>query len=195
MKRYANLMATFVVALALSAVQAGAFTGPTSPESDARVAKGDQLLAEGKFDEARDEYRAALEIVRSEKRLATTEMRRLANSYYYEKRYTTAALMLEDLADAASLFGDLATEAWAIADAAWMYGRAAGEDIAAQRQRREDWSGGKLQETAVSYRATIDLDRTVARLELLLQSRYLPDDVREEIQTKRLADLKSVASK
>ncbi len=34
----------------------------------------------------------------------------------------------------------------------------------------------------------IDVDRRVAQLERLLTSPYLPDDVREEIRTKRLGD-------
>jgi hypothetical protein len=91
----------------------------------------------------------------------TAALRRIANSHYYEGHYQSAAHTLEKLAKEAAEYGDLVTEAWAIADAAWVAGKA----------------GDKL-----------DVDRRVARLERLLGSDYIPAEVKAEIRAKRLGD-------
>jgi hypothetical protein len=87
-------------------------------------------------------------------------MRRIANSFYYEDRFQSAGKVLLDLADEAASFGDVVTQVWATADAAWV-AAAAGDKI--------------------------DMDRRVASLERLLASPYLPDEVRSEVTSKRLA--------
>lgn len=124
------------------------------------IARGDQLAAEGKFGAARREYKSAAEIVREAGKLPAHAMRRIANSFYYEERFQSAGKVLLDLADEAASFGDVVTQVWATADAAWV-AAAAGDKI--------------------------DVERRVASLERLLDSPYLPDEVRSEVTSKRLA--------
>ncbi len=122
--------------------------------------RGDQLAAKGHYGSARREYRAAAELERAEGKLPATALRRIANSYYYQDRYQQAGKMLENLAREASTYGDLVVQVWAVADAAWVA-----------------WIAGDK----------IDMERRLERLHRLMTSPYLPDEVREEIQTKRLA--------
>lgn len=124
------------------------------------IARGDQLAARGKFGAARREYEAAAEIVRDAGKLPAHAMRRIANSFYYEERFQSAGKVLLNLADEAASFGDVVTQVWATADAAWV-AAAAGDKI--------------------------DAERRVASLERLLDSPYLPDEVRSEVTSKRLA--------
>ena len=125
------------------------------------LAKGDELAGEQKYAAARRAYSHAVDLIRAEGGLPTQALRRIANSHYFQGRYQSAALALEELAAEAASFGELTIQAWALADAAW---------IAAV-------AGDK-----------IDVDRRLARLDRLLTSSHLPTEVRNEIKTKRLEE-------
>lgn len=122
--------------------------------------RGDQLAAEGHYGSARGEYRAVAELERAEGKLPATALRRIANSFYYQDRYQQAGKMLENLAKEASTYGDLGVQVWATADAAWVA-----------------WIAGDK----------IDMERRLERLNRLMTSPYLPDDIRSEVTAKRLA--------
>jgi len=128
----------------------------------AYIMRGDQLAAEGKFAAARREYEQAAQIVREANKLPAHAVRRIANSFYYEERFQSAGKVLLDLADEAAEFGDVVTQVWATADAAWV-AAAAGDKI--------------------------DVEHRLASLEKLLTSPYLPDEVRAEVVSKRLASV------
>ena len=132
----------------------------TNPEAEAYLSKGAELIAERRYSAARRAYKAAAELLRSEGKLPVEPLRRIADAYYFEGRYQNAAATLDRLAREAATYGDLAVEVWALADAAWINGIA----------------GHK-----------IDMDRRLERLVRLLGSPYLPEQVRSEVQAKRLA--------
>lgn len=155
----------------LLAVPAAAMSSPvddptiasseTNDEIKAHMERGDELYALGELAKAREEYEAAVQLSREIGDLPAKALRRIAYTQYYEGRYQTAGKTLLQLAEEAAEYGDLATQAWAIADAAWVAWRA----------------GDK-----------IDMDRRIARLEKLLGSPYLPGDVKQKIRTKRLGE-------
>jgi len=74
----------------------------------------------GKFDLARREYAAAVNIARAEGYTPVEELRRIANTYYFEQHYTNAIAVLEGLAREAGSLGEVETQVWAMADAAWL---------------------------------------------------------------------------
>jgi hypothetical protein len=131
------------------------------PEVQAHLDKGDELVAARKFGAARREYKAAAELIRAEGKLPVQAVRRSAISLYYEGRYQSAAKALDKLSTEAATYGDVATQVWALADAAWIDG------IAGRK---------------------IDMERRLTRLNRLLTSPYLPEQVRAEVMTKRLGE-------
>lgn len=139
----------------------------TDPDAEAYLSKAAELMAERRYSAARRAYNAAAELLRAEGILPVEPLRRIADAYYFEGRYQSAAATLDRLATEAATHGDLATEVWALADAAWVDGIA----------------GHK-----------IDMDRRLERLIRLLDSPYLPEQVRNEVQTKRLAGGQLAAS-
>ncbi|MGD8699158.1 MAG: hypothetical protein PVJ43_07705 [Gemmatimonadales bacterium] len=150
----------------LQAVQSADDTAVKAPatELDIKVQKlmdkGDALGAEGKWGTARRYYKLAADLERKQGHLPSAAMRRIANSYYYQDRFQSAGRTLEQLAKESAAFGELRCEAWALADAAWIA-----------------WIAGDK----------IDMERRLVRLDRLLMSPYLPDDVRDEVVEKRLA--------
>jgi tetratricopeptide (TPR) repeat protein len=134
---------------------------PPDHEIQAHFDRGDEFLSQGDLSAARKEYEVAAAMIRKNGQLPAKALHRIAYTQYYEGRYQTAGKTLEKLAEEAAAFGDLKTEAWALADAAWVA-----------------WKAGD----------TIDVHRRVARLERLLTSPYLPSDVKAEIKAKRLGD-------
>ncbi len=136
-----------------------------SPDVAARIAKGDELASDQKFGAARREYGAAAEIAREEGVLPVEAVRRIANTFYFEGRFQSAARTLEGLAAEAASYGDIVVQAWALADAAWIHGLDG---------------------------ARIDMERRVTELERLLRSPYLPDQVRRDVVAKRLGELQSL---
>lgn len=166
MRRVTRLSAALALAALLGAAPAAAI-GPVAeglgPEEEARahLERGDQLVAEGKFSAARSSYEKAAKIIRSDGELPTEALRRIANAYYFEGRLQSAAHVLDDLASEAAAFGDLPTQAWALADGAWVYGKLG---------------------------SAIGVNRRVERLERLLSSPYLPESVRDRIAQARLGE-------
>jgi hypothetical protein len=129
MRRYAR----FAALLAVFAVLAAATPLSTPPDisgavpiatatSVYRVQLGDLLTMNGKFDLARREYAVAVNLARAEGYLPVEELRRIANTYYFEKNYTNAIAVLEGLAREAGSLGEEETQVWAMADATWLAG-------------------------------------------------------------------------
>lgn len=207
MRHATQLVTAFAVAAALVAISSADLQAhPTlkpvfksnpdleamSPEAKALVAEGDELVAENRFGAARRKYRAAVKLVRDDGNLPITALRRIANAYYFEGSHESAAAALEELAEEAASFGDLVTEVWAIADAAWMYGKSGAAKTASKERSRAAWGGGQLHPSS-GARDNIDTERLVVQLKRLLRSPYLPDEVRQEVQSKRLAELTILA--
>jgi tetratricopeptide (TPR) repeat protein len=136
-----------------------AIASPT--DIQAHLQRGDEFFSQGDLSAARKEYEAAAKLMREENQIPAKAMHRIAYTQYYEGKYQTAGKTLEKLAKEAAAFGDLKTEAWALADAAWVA-----------------WKAGD----------TLDVKRRLVRLERLLTSPYLPADVKQEIRAKRLGE-------
>jgi len=130
-------------------------------EAQALIDRGDQLLGEQSYSAARAEYEAAIELIRADDDFPSTALYRTAASYWHEGKPQTAAKLLDDLAGEAATFGDLVSQVWALADAAWIHGQ-------------------------VGHK--IDMDVRVERLRQLLKSAYLPAEVRQEVVSKRLGE-------
>lgn len=136
-------------------------TANMSSEAQSHIEMGDELISQRKYGKARKEYKKAIEVVRSEGEFPSAALYRVAAAYYFEGQYKGAARQLDKIAEEASDNGDIVTHAWALADAAWVLGQAG---------------------------ARIDVDRRLEKLQKLLRSPYLPDEVREEVTSKRLGD-------
>ena len=201
MRQSTQLATTFAIAaLLIGATTSNAAADPDpslekmSPEAQALIEAGDELAGANRYGAARNEYRAALRLVREDGNFPITALRRIANTYYFEGSYSSAATTLEKLADEAASFGDLVTQVWAIADAGWMYGKLGAAKTAAKQQEKQAWTSGQLQPSG-GHRDNIDTQRLVVRLERLLRSPYLPDDVRDEVTTTRLSELTIIAER
>ena len=155
--------------MALAAVELAAqehhynaqWTMPDNEEARDHIRKGDELVGSGDYGPARRHYEAAAEVIRSMGEFPAMAVHREAAAFYYQGMYQSAISTLNDLADEASVYGDIVTQLWAFADAAWIQGK----------------RGQK-----------IDMERTLDRLQLLLKSPYLPQAVRQEVRSKRLGE-------
>lgn len=177
MRNIKQLLAVGLVAAAVagSPAVAGAQGMPRfelwAPSPDLRadvlmhIQHGDKLITERKYTAARREYGLAADLIRGDGEFPTDALRRIAVSYYFEGKYQNAVSALDELAREAARSGDLATQAWALADAAW---------VLAADCRRRHLSGAKMV-----------LRQRVEALRELLRSPYLPDGIRDEIVTKR----------
>ena len=158
-----------MLAVALAAVDVAAqehhydakWTLPENEEARAHIQKGDELVGSGDYAEARRHYEAAAEVIRSAGDFPGLAVHREAAAFYYQGMYQSAISTLNDLAEEATRYGDVVTQLWALADAAWIQGK----------------RGQK-----------IDMERTVDRIHLLLKSPYLPQTVRREVTSKRLGE-------
>lgn len=161
--RIAGVLAIAAVLAAGRSAELGAAPpGPDpSPDVKAQIERGDLLFEEGKRIAARKAYQKAIEIAREEGELPEEAVRRLANAYYFDGQFRRAAKALDRLAEEAALHGDLPVQAWALADAAWLYGRAG--DEASVKTRLE-------------------------AVERLLASPYMPEAVRDRIEETRLGE-------
>lgn len=176
--RHIERVTSFALATALlAALAADAFAQqrlsvnwPRSdnPEAQAHIDEGDELLGQQKYSEARLAYEKAAEMIRADGEFPNTAMHRMAVSYWYEGLPQTAASQLDGMADDASTYGDLVSEVWALADAAWIHGRVGDR---------------------------IDMEVRVQRLKKLLKSPYLPGDVRAQVESKRLGEATTLSSK
>jgi hypothetical protein len=127
-----------------------------SAEVQLHVSRGDVLRSQLRFIDAAAEYRRATEIARREGHLASGTSWMLANAYFNAGNLVSAATVLDQLATDASHVGDLAVEALAVFNSAWLNGKA-----------------GRKTETAAR----------VARLEGLLRSPYMPLAIRDRLST------------
>jgi hypothetical protein len=131
------------------------------------VKRGDALRASLLFTEAQREYRQAVEIARREGHLPSRTMWLLANAYYNGGDVRGAATVLDQLANEAASVGDVAVQAIAIYNAAWLNGQAGQTTQAAAR---------------------------VAQVERLLRSPYMPGALRDYLSA-RLPTTSDVAVK
>ena len=133
----AVLTAAASVAPAMNEMEEGPATSKTLAVSHVEV--GDQLTAYKHFDYARSEYAAAAELARKAGDLPVLAVRRIANSYYFEGDYVSAARVLDGLAAEAGERDEVLTQIWALADAAWM--AVVVEDEAGLNRRMEKLHG------------------------------------------------------
>ncbi len=137
-------------------------------EAQALIDRGDELVGQLKYGDARKEYEAAVELIRAEGGFPRLPIRKIADAYYFEGRYQRAIQVLDDLADEAAEVGDIVTQAWSQADAAWVL------DVDCQKHAESERPGRNL---VMNQRAT--------KLRRLLASPYLPAEERTEIIAKR----------
>lgn len=168
MQRVTRLGAVLALALLFGAAAPAASAYPAAdgsdPDSEAvasLIEKGDAMIVDGKFGPARQAYEKAAALVRESGELPTEAVRRIANSFYFEGRLQSAARVLDELSEESALYGDLKAQAWALADAAWAYGKLG--------------SG-------------LEVTRRVEQLERLLRSPYMPTSVRDRIARVRLGE-------
>ena len=173
----------------------GVAAPPPSAEAQQQIDKGDERAAERRYASARSYYRKAVELTRAEGLVADVALRRVANTFYFQGKYNSAATALQELARDASEAGELELEAWALADAAWMHARSGAVDANSREEEWRRWEGGRPHVGPLWHREHIDTERVLVRLERLLESRYLDDDVRDEIRQSRLADLQTLTSR
>lgn len=84
------------------------------------VELGDFLTSQRRFGAARQAYFAAVKKERADNLLPVEALRRIANAYYFEGDYQSAAATLQLLAEEAASFDDPEAQVWALADAAWL---------------------------------------------------------------------------
>jgi hypothetical protein len=130
--------------------------GELSPEVQLYVGRGNELSSQLRFDAAAREYRRAADVSRREGHLASGTSWLLASAYYYDGNLPEAAAALDQLANDAALVGDLAAEALAIYNSAWLNGKAG---------------------------RGVEMEARVTRLEGLLRSRYMPVAIRERLSS------------
>ncbi|HSD31632.1 MAG TPA: hypothetical protein VLB49_06960 [Gemmatimonadales bacterium] len=136
-----------------------------TPLVQARVVRGDALTGMRRFTAAVLEYRGAAEIARREGHLPSFTLWHLASAYYYQGDPQRAAAVLEQLSAEAARHGDLAVQALALFNAAWLNGEGGRGRVAASE---------------------------LADLNRLLRSPYMPNAVREHL-TGRLTPSGAVA--
>jgi len=136
-----------------------------TPAVQSRVVRGDALTGMRRFAAAQREYRAAVDIAHRQGHLPSFTLWHLASTYYYQGDPQRAAAVLEQLAAEAAQCGDLAVQALALFNAAWLNGE-----------------GGRGRTAATQ----------VADLNRLLRSPYMPDAIRDHL-TGRLNPPSAVA--
>ena len=137
MRRYVYIAVT-LAGVAVLAAATPISTAPSNPADDLalltatsrfHVQLGDLLTMNGRFDLARREYAAAANLARAEGYLPAEELRRIANTYYFEQNYTNAIAVLEGFAREAGSLGEAELQIWALADAAWIAGLGNDEEL------------------------------------------------------------------
>jgi hypothetical protein len=78
------------------------------------------LVTSRKYGAARCQYAAAIDLIRVAGEFPALPVRKTADAFYFEGKYQRAIQTLDDLAAKAAQVGDLVTQAWAQADAAWL---------------------------------------------------------------------------
>lgn len=160
------LVATVLAAIAVEAKAqqtASPKWGKTDiPAARALLSEGDEFLGNSRYAAARARYEEAAELIRNEGEFPGVALYRIAASFYYEGKAMTSTSRLDNLSQEAAEWGEVVTQAWALADAAWIFGQ----------------QGKK-----------IDMDTRVERLKRLLKSPYIPAETRGEITSRRLGEL------
>lgn len=134
------------------------------PEAMELLDKGDVFLSQGNYSEARESYEQAADIVRAGGGFPAVPLRLIAKSYYYQGKLQDAVSHLDDLAHEAAQVGDIATQAWALADAAWVLGI--------------EYSSQNLAAHPAAKREMIERSQ---QIRMVLGSPYLPGEVRKEV--------------
>jgi HEAT repeat protein len=125
-----------------------------TPEVRALVTRGDAFTGARRYAAAEREYRHAAEIVRQQGHLPSYTLWHLACALYYEGELQRAATILEQLTSEAEQSGDIAVEALALYNSAWLNGRS---------------GSGRLGGTKLE------------RVRNLLRSPYMPSAVRNQL--------------
>jgi hypothetical protein len=97
------------------------------------VARGDALTGARLYAAAEREYRLAAEIVRQQGHLPSFTLWHLACTLYYEGNPQGAAAVLDELSTEAQRSGDLAVEALAMFNSAWLNGQSGAGRVAATK--------------------------------------------------------------
>lgn len=104
-----------------------------TPEVHAIVSHGDALTGARSFAAAEREYRRAVLIVRRQGHLPSFTLWHLACALYYEGNPQGAAAVLDQLTTEAQHSGDLAVEALAMFNSAWLNGQSGNGRVAAAK--------------------------------------------------------------
>ncbi len=147
-------------ALSVPAATEAARSEYDASEVRMRLDRAHQLSKEGRWKEARREYASIAKLQRTNKVLADEALWNLANLYYGNKQIRRAAETMDELADAAELHGNPVVQAKALIESVILY------------------QSLQMQEEASAR---------IERLQPLLDSPFLSDEVRSSIQ-KRIAE-------
>ena len=104
-----------------------------TPQVAGIVAHGDALTGARRYAAAEQEYRRAAEIVRRQGHIPSFTLWHLACALYYEGNPQRAAAVLDELSADAQQSGDLAVEALAMFNSAWLSGQAGSGRVAAAK--------------------------------------------------------------
>lgn len=107
--------------------------GELTPEVRAIVARGDALTGARRYAVAEQEYRHAAQIARRQGHLPSFTLWHLACARYYAGNPRGAAAVLDQLTSDAQRNGDLAVEALAMFNSAWLYGQSGDGRMAATK--------------------------------------------------------------
>jgi hypothetical protein len=130
-------------------------TGPDAARVHTVLAEADALEGAGRVGEARKKYRALIEEQREGNQYPVLALWRLAHSYFYHDDEARTAQVLDELAESAAHFGDPTMELRASFEAAVIY----------QHARASDKVAAKM-----------------TRVQALLKSPAITDDMKKEIQ-------------
>ena len=140
--------------------------GELTPEVQKLVTRGDAFTGARRYAAAEREYRQAAEIARRQGHLPSLTLWHLACALYYEGELQRAASVLDQLTTEAERSGDVAVEALALFNSAWLNGESGGGTQAATK---------------------------VEHVRSLLRSPYMPSALRA-LLTARLAEPTEVAA-
>jgi len=140
------------------------------------VLEGHRLEGERDFSAARKQYQAAADLLRAQNLSPGPALHHIAEAYYHEGKYQRAVVTLDALASEAAEYGDLVSEAWAMADAAWILAR-----DCESKQR--------------AARGRFEIERRLTKLYRLLNSPLLPAEIRISIEEGRGLRLTQLAGK
>jgi hypothetical protein len=104
-----------------------------TPQVQVIVSRGDALTGARRYTAAEQEYRSAAEIVRRQGHLPSLTLWHLACALYYEGNPQGAAAVLDQLTAEAQHSGDLAVEALAMFNSAWLSGQSGNGRVAATK--------------------------------------------------------------